>query len=277
MQPTAEQFTEQAWSAVVAAQGLAQQHRQQQLESEHLFLALLQQSQGLAGRILEKAGARPSQLQTQVESHLQRQPSLGRTPDNVYLGKGLQTLLQNADSFKQELGDSYISVEHLLLAMARDERCGRELLQGAGIQEKGLQEAIKAVRGSQRVTDQNPEGTYESLQKYGRDLTAEARNGKLDPVIGRDEEIRRTVQILSRRTKNNPVLIGEPGVGKTAIVEGLAQRIVNGDVPSALQNRQLIALDMGALIAGDPHRRWGRRHGRSDGCQQPAQTDAGPR
>jgi len=253
MQPTAEQFTEKAWGAIVAAQQLAQKRRHQQLETEHLFAALLA-GPGLATRILEKSGVDPAVLAQKVEAFIHGQPSLGAAPESVFLGKALNALLDQAEVFKQEFGDSFVSIEHLLLALAGDGRCGRQLLSQCGIDATKLREAIDAVRGSQTVTDQNPEGTYESLEKYGRDLTKAAREGKLDPVIGRDEEIRRTIQILSRRTKNNPVLIGEPGVGKTAIVEGLAQRIVNGDVPSALQNRQLISLDMGALIAGAKYR-----------------------
>ena len=253
MHPTAEVFTEKAWAAVVATQQLAQQRRQQQMECEHLLAALLAQ-QGLAGRILEKAGVDVGTFSQKVEAFIAGQPKLSAPPDNVYLGKGLNAVLDQAGSLKEAYGDSYIAIEHLLLALAIDDRCGKQLLAQAGTTAAMLKEAVQAIRGSQNVTDQNPEGTYESLEKYGRDLTAAAREGKLDPVIGRDEEIRRTIQILSRRTKNNPVLIGEPGVGKTAIVEGLAQRIVNGDVPQALQNRQLVSLDMGALIAGAKYR-----------------------
>lgn len=253
MNPTAELFTEKAWGAVVAAQQLAQQKRQQQMESEHLLASLLAQP-GLATRILEKAGVDVGTLSQKLEAWIAGQPSLSAAPESIYLGKGLNAVLDRADALKKEFDDSYIAIEHLLLALAEDQRCGRQLLSQSGTSADKLKQAVLAVRGTQKVTDQNPEGTYESLQKYGRDLTEAAKAGKLDPVIGRDEEIRRTIQILSRRTKNNPVLIGEPGVGKTAIVEGLAQRIVNGDVPSALQNRQLISLDMGALIAGAKYR-----------------------
>ena len=253
MQPTAEQFTEKAWAAIVEAQNLAQSNRHQHLESEHLLLALLQQN-GLAGRILTRSGVDASRFQSTVESHLKRLPSLGSPPDSVFLGRSINATLDKAKTLRDQFGDSYIAIEHLLLALAEDDRCGRQLLQQVGLDASKLKEAVAAVRGNQTVSDQNPEGTYESLEKYGRDLTDAARNGQLDPVIGRDEEIRRTIQILSRRTKNNPVLIGEPGVGKTAIVEGLAQRIINGDVPQALQNRQLISLDMGSLIAGAKYR-----------------------
>ena len=196
MQPTAEQFTEKAWAAIVEAQNLAQSSRHQHLESEHLLLALLQQN-GLAGRILTRSGVDTNRFQSTVESHLKRQPSLGSPPDSVFLGRSINTTLDKAAKLKDQFGDSYIAIEHLLLALAEDDRCGRQLLQQVGLDATKLKEAVAAVRGNQTVSDQNPEGTYESLEKYGRDLTDAARNGHLDPVIGRDEEIRRTIQILT--------------------------------------------------------------------------------
>ncbi len=196
MHPTAELFTENAWGAVVGAQQLAQQKRQQQMESEHLFASLLTQ-QGLASRILEKAGVDVGSLSQRLDATIAAQPSLSAPPDNIYLGKGLNAVLDRADALKKEFDDAYIAVEHLLLALADDDRNGKQLLSQVGSDSRRLREAVLAVRGSQKVTDQNPEGTYESLLKYGRDLTEAAKAGKLDPVIGRDEEIRRTIQILS--------------------------------------------------------------------------------
>ncbi|BFM41269.1 ATP-dependent chaperone ClpB [Synechocystis sp. LKSZ1] len=254
MQPTnPNQFTEKAWEAIAKTPEIAKQYRQQQIESEHLLRALLEQ-EGLASSILGKANISLARLRERTDDFINRQPKLSNPTDSIYLGRSLDTLLDRAEAYRKEFGDDFISIEHLLLGYARDDRFGKGLFQDLGLTESKLKEIIQQVRGSQKVTDQNPEGKYESLEKYGRDLTELARQGKVDPVIGRDEEIRRTIQILSRRTKNNPVLIGEPGVGKTAIAEGLAQRIINRDVPESLRDRKLISLDMGALIAGAKYR-----------------------
>jgi len=253
MQPTdASKFTDKAWEAIVKSQDVARRCRNQQLEVEHVAIALLEQ-EGLAARILSRVTVDVPTFKQQLEAFANRQAKVNNV-DQLYLGRGLDIMLDNAEASRVALQDDYIAVEHLLLGLAVDERIGRRLFKGFDLDSPKLEAAIKAIRGSQKVTDQSPESRYEALEKFGRDLTEQAKAGKLDPVIGRDEEIRRVVQVLSRRSKNNPVLIGEPGVGKTAIAEGLAQRIINGDVPESLKERQLISLDMGSLIAGAKYR-----------------------
>ncbi|MBC7825717.1 MAG: ATP-dependent chaperone ClpB [Candidatus Parcubacteria bacterium] len=254
MQPTnPNQFTEKAWEAIVRTPEIAKQYNHQQIESEHLMRALIEQD-GLATSVFNKLGINVQKLRDRTDEFISRQPKISGSGGSVYLGRSLDTLFDRAENYRKQFGDEFISIEHMLLGYAKDDRFGKGLFAEFKLDEPKLKSAIEQIRGSQKVTDQNPEGKYESLEKYGRDLTEYARQGKLDPVIGRDDEIRRTIQILSRRTKNNPVLIGEPGVGKTAIAEGLAQRILSGDVPQSLKDRKLIALDMGALIAGAKYR-----------------------
>lgn len=251
---TQQDFTEMAWQAIVASPEIAKENKHQIVETEHLMKALLEQKNGLARRIFSKAGVDNTRLLEATDKFIRQQPKvIGETAGSM-LGRELEGLMQRAREYKKEYGDSFVSVEHLVLGFVQDKRFGKQLFNDFQISLKTLKTAIESIRGRQNVIDQDPEGKYESLEKYGKDLTAMARAGKLDPVIGRDDEIRRCIQILSRRTKNNPVLIGEPGVGKTAISEGLAQRIVQGDVPQALMNRRLISLDMGALIAGAKYR-----------------------
>jgi ATP-dependent Clp protease ATP-binding subunit ClpB len=248
-------FTQKAREGLAAAQQLAAERHHQEVTSKHLLAALIRQEDGLAGRFLSGAGADLPSIQRGLDDLLRKIPAVYGPEGSLHLGAGLARVLARAEKEAESLKDEYLSVEHLLLALIDEgEEDLKELLRRQNVSRNSLLNALKAIRGSQRVTGENPEATYEALERYGRDLTKLAADGKLDPVIGRDEEIRRVMEILSRRTKNNPVLIGEPGVGKTAIVEGLARRIVARDVPEGLKEKRIIALDMGSLVAGAKYR-----------------------
>jgi ATP-dependent Clp protease ATP-binding subunit ClpB len=249
-----DKLTVKLQEALQSGQRLASKSSHAELKSAHVLLALLQQEGGITVPILQKAGVDVTRLKAAVASALDREPRMQGASSQPQLSYGLRAALDAADEARESLGDDYISVEHFLLGSLKSDSPAGKLLQEAGLDEQKALEAIQSVRGSQKVTDQDPEGKYQTLEKYGTDLTARARAGKIDPVIGRDHEIRRVMQVLSRRTKNNPVLIGEPGVGKTAIVEGLARRIVSGDVPDSMKNKRLIAMDLGGMLAGAKYR-----------------------
>jgi len=248
-----ERFTDKAREAVSEAAELAKQHNNSQIEVEHLLAALLSQEGGVVPQVIQKAGGNLAEAQRIVNSDIERLPRVygGSEPG---ISPRLRRVLEDAWKEMSQFQDEYLSVEHLLLAIFDTDGAAERALKAAGLDRDAVLKALTSIRGSQRVTDQNPEGKYQALEKYGRNLTELAAQGKLDPVIGRDEEIRRVIQVLSRRTKNNPVLIGEPGVGKTAIAEGLAQRIVRGDVPKTLADKQVVTLDLGALVAGAKYR-----------------------
>ncbi|WP_018290543.1 ATP-dependent chaperone ClpB [Verrucomicrobium sp. 3C] len=249
-------FTEKAQAAIAEAQNLTLRHSHQSVDVEHLCEALLAEEQGLVPRLLDRAGVDVAKLRERLSQELQRLPRVSGSNSEAYVTQRFREALVKAQEEARRLKDEFVSVEHLMLTLLDEPPAtvtGR-LLREAGLSREAFLRALTEVRGHQRVTSPNPEETYEALQKYGRDLTELAQKGKLDPVIGRDAEIRRTIQVLSRRTKNNPVLIGEPGVGKTAIVEGLAQRIVASDVPESLKSKRVVQLDMGALVAGAKYR-----------------------
>ncbi len=244
-------FTQKAQEAIAGAQSLAGEYSHNQIEPEHLLSVLLRQSEGIVPQVIKQLGGQPAEMALALEGELQRKHKVYGGATQVGLSRELNRALDEAQKIAQRMRDEYVSTEHLLLALTGSHGGGAaRFLAAHGVTEDAVLRALTAVRGSQRVTSQNPEATYQSLEKYGRDLTQMAREGKLDPVIGRDDEIRRVMRILSRRTKNNPVLVGDAGVGKTAIAEGLAQRVMRGDVPEGLKGKKIVALDMGALIAG---------------------------
>jgi ATP-dependent Clp protease ATP-binding subunit ClpB len=245
-----DKFTQKMQEALTASQELASQLNQQEISNEHFLLALLDQSEGVTRPLLEKIGVNIAGLRTALNQELERRPKIQGGTYDQRVGNELRATIDAAEKEMAKLKDEFLSAEHYLLALSDGKGTAANLLKDAGVTRDKLMQALQQVRGSQRVTDQTPEGKYQTLEKYGRDLTAMARRGKIDPVIGRDNEIRRVMQVLSRRTKNNPVLIGEPGVGKTAIVEGLARRIISGDVPESLKQKKIIAMDIGSMVAG---------------------------
>ena len=245
-----DKYTQKMQEAVQVSQDIATEFGQQEITNEHFLLALLDQSDGIARPLLEKLGLAADELKERLRSALRKLPQVSGPNVDLRLGNDLRSVLEGAEKQMTKLKDEFVSAEHYLLALTNASVPAARILQELGVTGDKLLQALQQVRGSQRVTDQNPEGKYQTLEKYGQDLTQRARQGKIDPVIGRDSEIRRVMQVLSRRTKNNPVLIGEPGVGKTAIVEGLARRIISGDVPESLKNKRLIAMDIGAMVAG---------------------------
>jgi ATP-dependent Clp protease ATP-binding subunit ClpB len=248
-----DKLTLKATEAVQAAQDSAAKRHHQHIEVEHLLLTLMEQTDGVVHPLLKKLGADPGRIKADIEEFLNKLPKVEGLVQ-TYLSPRLGKIFERAEQEAERLKDEYVSTEHLLIAISDGDGAARDILNRHGVTKDNIFTVLVDIRGSQRVTDQNPEDKYQALSRYGRDLTDMARRGKLDPVIGRDEEIRRVIQVLSRRTKNNPVLIGEPGVGKTAIAEGLAQRIVSGDVPEGLKNKRVVAIDMGALIAGAKYR-----------------------
>jgi ATP-dependent Clp protease ATP-binding subunit ClpB len=245
-----DKFTQKMQEALQAAQDIASQFNHQEISNEHFLSALLDQSEGITRPLLEKIGVPINRLREGLASELERRPKVHGATVDLRLSNELRSTLDGAEKEMSKLKDEFTSAEHYLLALAGANVPAAKILKDLGVTRDKLMQALQQVRGSQRVTDQNPEGKYQTLEKYGRDLTELARRGKIDPVIGRDNEIRRIMQVLSRRTKNNPVLIGDPGVGKTAIVEGLARRIISGDVPDSLKQKRIIAMDIGAMVAG---------------------------